>query len=244
MLGRRRDHQHLAARHVGAGVGDPEAVDKQRPLRVDELDGIAKVGLHVVDELLLRGGKVLLRVLTGDHRSRRQLGIARIHRSIVSDAGLLAVLEVGHELLAHALDEGHVGVEKHVRAVVGNGPRGKLRHVDDRGGLNVHERLGLLAGNVGGVDNREVASGELLHALSARGAITQRPVLPGQIGVTGKQTHADSFPCKGLKVWKARGKRRLPLGRDQKVPARAPGPSPCRRGRLTCGPTLPLAPPR
>ena len=184
-IGRRKE-DNLAAGDFGAGGGDTEAVDKQRPFRVNKTDGIAKEGFHVVNQRALRRGEVLFCSLTGNHAAGAERLIAAKDGAVLPDTRLLAFFEFGNKGLPNAFKEGNVGVKQHVRAIIRDRAGRKFRHVNDGGGLKVYEGLSLVARDIGRINHGDIAFTKLFHPLSAWSAIAQCTRL---LGVTGKQSH-------------------------------------------------------
>ena len=236
-IGRRKE-DNLPAGDSGTGSGDAEAVDKQRALRVNKIDGIAKEGFHVVNQRALRRGEVLFSSLTSYHTAGAERLIAAKDGAVLPDASLFALFELGNKGLPHAFKEGNVGVKQHVRAIIRDRAGRKFRHVNDGGGLKVYESLSLVARDIGRINYGDIAFTKLFHPLSAWSAVAQCTRL---LGVTGKQSHEPY--CGVIMVSSGRGARKpLPV-RGQKAPARALGRSRYRPTPPACGPTPPRVPP-
>ena len=192
----------------------------------------------MVNQRTLCRGKVLFCSLASNHAARAKSFITAKDGAILPDSRLLSILELGHEGLANALNEGNVGVKQNVRAIIGDRTGRKLRHVNHGGGFKVNEGLGLVARDISRINYGDIAFTKFFHPLSARSAIAQCTRL---LGVTGKQSH-DPY-CDVIIVSSGLGARKLLAVPAQKAPARARDQSPYHPSLPACAPTPPRARP-
>ena len=135
------DHHHMAAIDVDVDVGDANAVDQQRALAADVLDGVARERLQVGDQAGLRVVHEVADLFVGALHAVDQPAIPRVHPAFVQP-NLGAVLDLLEDLRTAVVDQHNVVGDENFGSEVGIAARDRRRGVDHTGHPGVDERVG------------------------------------------------------------------------------------------------------
>ncbi len=165
---------------VQIDVGDADAVDEQRALRADELDGVARERFEVVDEPGPRLDHAVGDLDVGLLVPLDEQLLPRVHAALVHP-DLRAVLDLLEDLGADVVDEHDVVRDDHLGTEIRVPARDRRGRVDHRGDARFDERVGGDAVEVDGIEDDHVTGTD--PAQQFRGV----PVDPGNATHSGQR---------------------------------------------------------
>ena len=145
--------------HVDVDVGDADAVDQQRALAADELDGVARERLEVSDQAALGLVHQVVDLFVGALGAERPAGGRRSRRRRRA-AGPCAVLDLLEDLGAGLVDQHDAVGDQHLGPEVRVAARDRRRRVDDGGDVGLDQRVGGDPVEVERVDDDDVAGAD------------------------------------------------------------------------------------
>ena len=148
-------HDDVAAAQFDVDVGDADAVDQQRALATDELNGVACEGFQMGDQPALGFLHELGDLFLGALGAANQSTVTDVHAAVV-EADFRAVFDLLEDIGAGLVDESDAVGQQHLGAEVGIAARHRRRRVDDGGDLGVDERVGGDPVQIQHVEHRDV----------------------------------------------------------------------------------------
>ena len=153
------DHDDVAAAQLDVDVGDADAVDQQRALTADELNGVARERFQMGDQAALGFLHQVGDLFVGALGAADQPAVAGVDAAVV-EADLRAVLDLLEDLGAGLVDQRDAVGQQHLGAEVGIAARDRRGCVDDGGDLGVDERVGGDPVQVQHVEDHDVAGAD------------------------------------------------------------------------------------
>ena len=150
------DDHDVAAVEIDIDVGNADAVDQQRALTADELDGVARERLKMSDEAALGLVHQLVDLVVGALGAEDQPAVAGIHAALV-EPDARAVLDLLEDLGAGVVDQRDAVGDEHLGTEVGVAPRDRRRRVDHRRDIGLDQGVRGDPVEVQRVDDDDVA---------------------------------------------------------------------------------------
>ena len=116
---------------VGVDVGNADAVDQQRALTADELDGVAGERFQMSHQAALGLVHQVVDLMVGSLGSEDKPAVAGVHAAVVH-ANPSAVLDLLEYFRPGLIDQLDAVRDEHLGPEVGVAPRDRRRRVDDR----------------------------------------------------------------------------------------------------------------
>ena len=153
------DDHHMAAVQVDVDVGNADAVDQQRALAADELDGVARERLEVSDQAALGLVHQLVDLVVGALGAEGEPAVAGVHAAVVQPDPR-AVLDLLEDLGAGVVDQGDAVVDQHLGPEVGVAAGDRRRGVDHGRDVGFDQGVRGDAVQVQRVDDHDVAGSD------------------------------------------------------------------------------------
>jgi hypothetical protein len=155
------DDHHVAAVDVHIDRGDADAVDQQRALAADELDGVAGERLEMGDEAALGLVHELVDFVVGALGAKDQAPVTGVHAAFM-EPHACAVLDLLEDLGTGFVDQRDAVGDQHLRAEVGVATGDRRGRVHDRRDVRLDERIGGDPVEVERVDDDDVTRANTL----------------------------------------------------------------------------------